>query len=237
MNVAEFALRVTGAVGIDAATASSGSSQEYTLFLSWLNEAVLQFLTLTKCTKRTATLSVTAGSADYALDTDILAFEDAYYNPNDGTSRMLRQMDSSDIRQARLNEASSVDPQFYAYEGQVIMLYPSPISSTDTLHIVYVARPSSALAATGDAPSATAYGGVPVEYHTVLESYVKWKAAEHANDAATKNGQAWREEWESGVQRAKINESRKGGLKIGQARVGYQRDWRNYAAPGVDLGY
>lgn len=237
MNVAEFANRVTGAIGIDAATANSATSNEYTLFLSWLNEGVTKFLRKTKVFKRTASLAVTAASADYSLDTDILAFEDVTYTPADGTQRSLIQIDSAEIREMRLQTTSTaMPPEFFAYEGQVIMLYPSPQSSSDTLHIVYVPRPVSALAATADTPSATAYGGIPSEYHDVLEAYVKWKAGEHANDAASQNGATFAQQWEQGLVDTRVSEQRKAGMRIGSVNIG-RRNWRNRAGNGVDLGY
>lgn len=235
MNVAEFALRVTHAIGIDAATANSATSQEYTLFLSWLNEAVIQFLRKTKVFKRTAVMAVTAGTGDYTLDSDILAFEDVSYEPATGTQRMLKQIDSWQIRDMRVLSDTTTEPEFYAYEGQTIMLYPAPRSSSDEIHIVYVPRPA-ALAATADAPSATANGGIPAEYHTHLESYVKWKAAEHANDQASQNGAVFQQQFEQGVVETRVAEQRKGGMVIGSVNIG-RRNWRSRAHPGVDLGY
>jgi len=234
LNVAEFALRVTHAIGIDAATANSATSQEYTLFLSWLNEAVVQFLRKTKVFKRTASLSVVANSGDYSLDTDILAFEDVTYAPEGGTSRSLQQIDTAEIRDMRLVPVTSADPMYYAYEGQTILLYPSPRSSSDTLHILYVPRPA-ALSATADAPSVTANGGIPAEYHPVLESYVKWKAAEHANDKASGNGQTFMQQWQEGIIDTRVSEMRKAGMRIGSVNIGH-RSWRTYAGPGVDVG-
>lgn len=237
MNVADFALRVTHAIGIDAATANSGTSQEYTLFLSWLNESVVQFLRKTKVFKVTAALAVTADVADYTIDSSILAFEDVTYVPNGGVGRSLTQVDSWMIRDMRLpTESTATDPIYFAYEGQQIMLYPTPRSSLDNLHIVYVPYPSAALAATSDAPSATANGGVPAEYHPVLEAYVKWKAGEHANDKASGNGQMFMQQWEQGVVEARVAEIRKAGMRLGSANIGRGRNWRTLAGPGVDIG-
>lgn len=235
MNVADFALRVTHAIGIDAATANSATSQEYTLFLSWLNESVEQFLRLTKAVKRTAAMSVTAGQGDYYFDTAVLALEDMTYTPASGTARSLKQIDSAEIRNMRLPTSPASPPEWYAYEGQVLMLYPEPQSSSDSLAILYVARPT-ALSATADAPSATANGGIPAEYHPVLESYVKWKAAEHANDKASGNGQMFAQQWEKGIHDVKITEIRKAGVRIGRVNIGQPNDWRTLATPGVDLG-
>jgi hypothetical protein len=235
LNVADFALRVTHAIGIDAATANSASSQEYTLFLSWLNEAVVQFLRKTKVFKRTAALAVTASQGDYNMDTDVLAFEDVTFAPSGGTSRSLTQIDTWQIRDMRLVAVTTTDPEYYAYEGQTLMLYPSPRSSSDQLHILYVPRPA-ALAATGDAPSVTANGGIPAEYHPVLESYVKWKAAQHANDKASGNGAMFQQEFEQGCVEARVAEQRKAGMRIGAVNIGRGRSAWTYASPGVDLG-
>lgn len=237
MNVAQFANRVTGAIGIDAATANSATSNEYTLFLSWLNEAVEQFLLETKCLKVTASLAVTAEQGDYTMDSSVLAFEDAYYQPASGTALMLEQCDSAEIRRMRLIPTGvSATTQFYAFEGVTLMLYPAPLSSSDTLHIVYTPYPSSSLAATSDSPSTTALGGVPAEHHHVLESYVKWKAAEYANDAASQNGLLFKQMWEQGVLKSKISLSRKAGMRTGRAVVG-RGNWRALSSPGIDVGY
>lgn len=235
MNVAEFALRVTHAIGIDAATANSATSQEYTLFLSWLNEGVVDFLRKTKLYKQTAILSVTAGQSDYSVDSAVLAFEDLYYAPNGGTSRMLEQVDSSRLRELRIMaDTTDSDPRYYAYEGNLIMMYPAPLSSSDRLHMVYVPRPT-AMSTTAHDPSATGYGGIPSEYHPVLESYVKWKAAEHANDKASGNGAAFAQQYTNGVVDARVSEQRKAGMLIGRVNMG-RANWRSYARPGVDVG-
>lgn len=236
MNVAEFANRVTGAIGIDAATANSATSNEYTLFLSWLNEAVEQFLLKTKMFKQTASLGVTADVGDYTIDSSILAFEDGYYTPNGGQARMLDVIDSYDIRRMRIATTSTdSDPRYLAYEGQQIFLYPTPRSTSDTLHLIYVPQPASTLAATADTPATTAYGGIPVQYHHVLESYVKWKAAEYTNDKASQGGSKFMQEFDQGCIQARVTEQRRAGMRWGRASIG-KRDWRWYAGPGVDVG-
>lgn len=236
MNVAEFANRVTGAIGIDAATANSASSNEYTLFLSWLNEGVEQFLLKTKIFKQYASLGVTADVSVYTIDSSILAFEDAYLTPTGGTARMLDVIDTYDIRRMTIATTNTdSDPRYIAYEGQQIWLYPAPRSTSDTLSIIYVPQPASALAATADTPATTAYGGIPVQYHHVLESYVKWKAAEYTNDKASQGGSKFMQEFDQGCIQARVAEQRRAGMRWGRASIG-RRDWRWYAGPGVDVG-
>lgn len=236
MTVAEFALRVTHAIGIDAATANSATSQEYTLFLGWLNESVVQFLRLTKVFKTITSISLTAAQENISVASTILALEDVVYNPASGQSRSLEQVDSSQIFEMRagVSPAPTTGPSWYAYEGQQILLYPPAVSASDVLDILAVPRPT-AMTATTATPSATANGGVPDEYHPVLESYVKWKAAEHSNDKSSGNGQAFKQEWDAGIVAARSTEMRKGGVLIGSVNLG-RRDWRRYASPGVDVG-
>jgi len=229
LNVATFALRVTHAIGIDAATANSATSQEYALFLSWLNEGVVNFLRKTKIYKQTAALAVTADKADYTFPTSVLAFEDVSYSPSGGQARSLTQIDSWQVRDMRHIETAT-DPLYYSYEGQVVMLYPTPRSSSDTLHILYVPRPT-ALAATADSPST-----IPEEYHSVVEAYVKWKAGEHANDKSSGNGQAFKQEYESGLVEARVAEFRKAGMRVGSANIGRGSNNAALAGPGIDLG-
>ena len=232
MNLETLRLRVQSTVGLAGGTAGN----EQTLIDGWYNEAVVQFLMETKAVKRTASLSLTGDESDYVLDDEVLAFEDVYLEPGDGSREfMLEPKDSHDIRQMRRSTTSvAAGPSFYAYEGQVVMLYPAP-STGDELHIVYVAKPTSAMAATGDDPADATHGRIPNQYHPVLEAYVKWKAAEYSNDGPSQIGQMYRSEWEQGLIKVRVIESRKGGLIAPRARVGGRR--RHAVGPGVDLGY
>lgn len=230
MNVADFALRVTHSIGIDAATANSATSEEWTLFLSLLNEAYVQFLRKTKVYKQTAQLAVTADIGDYSIDTDVLAFEDLTYSPNGGTDRSVQAIDSAEIRDMRLvADSGTGDPQYFAFEGQLIMLYPTPRSSSDTMHMVYVPRPA-ALSTTAHSPST-----IPAEYHPVLESYVKWKLSEISNDKASGNGAAFMQQWQEGIIDCRVSEMRKAGMRIGAVNIG-RRNWRSRTSPGIDVG-
>ncbi len=111
----------------------------------------------------------------------------------------------------------------------------TPVSSSDSLHIVYVPRPT-AMTTTTQSPSTTALGGVPDEYHPIIESFVKWKAAEHANDKASGNGQMFYQQWERGISETKVAEMRKAGMLIGEVNIGKGRNPYAYARPGIDLG-
>lgn len=234
MNLATFRSRVSGAIGLS----NTDGSLEQSLIDGWVNEAVEQFLVLTKMHQRTAALAVTADQGDYELDTHILSFKNAWIEPADGsTDIVLEQVDASTIHEARRYQAAApTNARWFALEGaNQLLLYPSPGSSSDLLHITYVPRPT-ALSATADAPSATANGGIPSEYHPTLELYVKWKAAEYADDRSSQAGMTYRQQWLEGVAFAKGQMLRKGGVRIGRARFGRAGRRRWPVTPGTDTG-
>lgn len=232
MNLSDFRTRAARVSGM-----STSDSSDTSLLDAWANEAVTQFLRDTKIHVRKASLAVTAGSADYTLDTDILAFMDIYITPSSGQwDGMLEPIDSAELLRRRLLSSSAeTTVRYYALQGaHTLMLYPAPQSSSDTLHVLYVPRPSSTLSATADSPSATAYGGIPTEYHPLIESYVKWKACEAEEHKPSQNGLQFQSEYERGIARVKADLNRKAGvLKAGA--VWGRRGKRFPVTPGTDL--
>lgn len=239
MNLTALKLRVQRTVGLD----SSGAvlTDEKTLVEQWADEAALKFLMETKVTKRTAVLDLTASTGDYTLDADVLAFQDAYLQPADGSQQyMVQPVSSAVIRAWRLAQVTTVGPPAYmAYEGGMIMLYPTPTSSSDKLHIVYVPRPTGTFVGGGgtEAWSDATRGNIPVEYHDILEAYVKWKAAEYSAHSPSQNGQLWHGEWESGLAKAKIHQAKKAGNPHPVARVGRRGLLRFPIGNGIDVRY
>lgn len=232
MNLATFRARVSGAIGVD----NTASSDEQALVDGWVNESVVQFLIRTKAHARLAALALTADQGDYEIDTDILAMRAAWIEPASGQDIPLRECSPDEIVNYRRFQGVTGDPsaRLFALQGSnVLMLYPPPGSSSDVLHIYYVPRPA-AMAASADTPSATANGGVPEEFHPILENYVKWKAAEYANNGPSQLGQLWKAEWEAGVVQARVANARKGGLTTQRVRIGAPARWPS--SPGVDNG-
>lgn len=234
MNLTTLELRVQNTVGLAAGTAGN----EQTLIRGWAIEAAIKFLQKTKAVKRTATMTLTANKEDYTLDADILAFEDLWVEPGDGSQTvMLIPMDSYDIREMRVtaNAVNAPPVYYYAYEGGVLMLYPTPLSSLDELHIVYVPRPTGTFTTGSDSWSDATRGAIPEQYHDILESYVKWKAAQYSNDGPSQIGRAYKDEWEMGLVEARATENKRAGVRTAYARVGRRRNFpvRN----GVDVRY
>lgn len=205
---------------------------------AWVNEAIIQFLLSTKYYILKASLGVTAGSGDYLLDTDILAFTDVWIEPaSGGQSGMLEPLDSAALMAKRLlSDPSGLPPMYYAMQGgNTLLLYPTPQSSSDLLHILYVPRPSSVLSATSDSPSATAMGGIPDEYHHLLESYAKWKACEAEEHKPSEYGLQHQAAWERGLLMVRRDMNKKSGVFKAKARWGYPGSNQFPRTPGTDL--
>lgn len=214
---------------------SPSTAADLALIDSWANEAVLQFLKDSKVYVLQAALSVTAGTPDYTLDTDILAFTDVWIGNASGEDNVLEPVDTREIIRMRLQGGTAgVQPRYYALQGSnLIMLHPSPLSNSDLLNMLYVPRPVSALAATADTPSATAFGGIPSEYHPALEAYIKWKACEAEEHKASDNGQIFYAEYQTSIARVRRDINLKAGSFKAPARYG--RGVRYPSSPGVDL--
>lgn len=230
MNLATLRTRVASATGL------TNSGTEQSLIDSWLNEAILQFLADTKMVKKTTAISATSGVGDYTLDYNVLSFEDVWYAPASGAQQVLMEpVDSRDIRQMRLYSTATPNaPYYYAFEGtNMFMIYPNAASSSDIIHMIYVATANSALSATADDPSQANYGWIPSEFHPILEAYAKWKAAEY-NDNLW--GQQWAQEYQEGITRAKSLTSRKSGTMLPVATWGRKSKRRYPTTPGTDTG-
>jgi hypothetical protein len=202
---------------------STSDSGDLALLDAWTNDAVEQFLRETKLNVRLAQLNTTAGSANYTLDTDILAMQAVWYSPAaDAQSALLQPSTPEDLVNMRLLADTTLPPRYYALAGaNTLMLHPTP-ETGDTLHILYVPR-HTALAATADTPSATANGNIPAEYHVILESYVKWKACEAEDHRMSQFGNVFKTEWDTGVAKVRAEVKKKAGVNIPSVRIGYQR--------------
>lgn len=230
MNLSTFRTRVGRAIGL-----STSDSDDLALIDSFVNEAVVQFLKDTKVNVLKASLSVTAGSSDYTLDTDILSLTDVWFDPYNGQETLLEPRDSRDIVRMRLFEsAADVSPRYYGMQGaHLLMLHPAPASNSDLLHILYVPRPSSVLSATADSPAGTAYGNIPEEYHPTVEAYAKWKAAQAEEHKPSKFGEVFQTEYDLGISRVKADMNRKAGVFLPRKLVGRAPRWP--VTPGTDL--
>lgn len=228
--------RTSRTLGISQA--ASGAERQ--LMIDWYNEAVDQFLTETKMVQKTLKLAMTANQGDYTIDDQIISMKDLNYVPSGQQGWLMIPVDETEIIQRRLlQSAVAMAPQRYALAGSnTLMVWPTPTSSSDYIHGLYVSHQTTAMTADSHSPDQAVYGGIPVEWHPVLLSYVMWQAGMLTNDIMSSAGQNYEAAWEKGLQRAKIRQTKKLGTRVAKARPGHRdKGWRNFASPGVDTGF
>lgn len=233
LNVVNRVSRTTG-------LSQAASHPERQLMIDWYNEAVDQFLVETKMVAKTVNMAVTSGQGDYTLDPTIISMKDLYYVPASGQGFMMIPVDETEISERRLLQGSpALLPERYALAGSnVLMIWPTPTSSSDAIHGLYVAHAASAMSADAHSPDTAVYGGIPVEWHPVLLDYVLWQAAAVAKDELSQAGSLYQQRWMAGLVRAKQRQAKKLGVRVPRAIPGYRdKGLRNIATPGIDTGY
>lgn len=170
---------------------------------------------------------MTAGVGDYTTDTSMLAIQDLGYTAASGASGPLTRVTPADILRFRTaTPASGARVGYYALNGNdLIMLYPTPSSSSDTLTVYYVPRPTalSSTSSTAHDPSSETYGGIPSEYHKAIELYALAQAAEFMDHQPSQFGVRYRAEYEAKLVEVKRAMRHRGGRSLGPAIVGRRR--------------
>ena len=183
---------VTGVLGLDFDPANPTNGDGPRL-LGWANDAVIDMLRRTHVYIKSESLTLTAGTGDYDLQStnkEILAIEDIYSVSN-GANFRLKRLSTTDLVNLRLFSVTTSPEQMYAMSGaNLLMLYPTPLLA-DVLTFYYVPRPT-ALATGTDDPSSTTLGGIPSEFHYGLELYMMWKAADAFDDESSSSGETYR---------------------------------------------
>lgn len=186
-SLAQYRTAISSKVGLDNSTAGDQG-----LIDLWVNEGVTDVLMRTECRMRSATMTLTAGTNDYTLDTSIMKIYDAYVTVS-GIAYWLEVCTVDDMLAMRRTTTANVSPaQFYAVGGaDLFMIYPTP-ATADTVNIYYVPRPA-VLSVSSDTPSE-----IPSEFQKAVEFYALREAADMSDDQSSQGGatyQAIYEQW------------------------------------------
>ena len=208
-TLATFRTNVSSIIGLD----NTAGGADQSLVDGWVNEA---YLTLTRDTRSKvsiATFTLTSGSADYTMDTEVLSIIDVYVTST-SVDYSLTRIAVDDLLTYRRNGATvqASPARYYAYTGgNLLMFYPTP-NAADTITVYYVDRPT-ALSASSDSPS-----DVPAEYHPLIEWYALWRAADYDDDESSKQGDRYRQWYVEGLGKMRRDLNLKGG-KLPPARI------------------
>lgn len=174
----------------------------------------------TRSKVQSATATLTSGTGDYTLDTDIIEVIDVYVTAS-GSSYKLQRVDLDQILNMWLGSSASVSPvQYFATAGgNMLSVYPTPSSSSDKLMFYFVARPT-ALSVSSDAPS-----DVPAEWHPAIEFYTLSRAADYDDDQSSAQGERYRQRYEQELTKIRRQLALKGHHRLPRATVGSNRTW------------
>lgn len=180
----------------------------------WINQGITDFLLQTGCKVISATMTLTAGSNDYSLSTDILLMKDLYLTSG-GNTYGLTEVTVPQMIELRRRSATTNSPVLYyaVAGGNLFMVYPTP-SSADVVTLWYVPRP----AVLSD-PALTP-AEIPAEYHKAVEFYALAEAADYDDDTTSAQGQRYREEYDKWVFKARKHLNRKGNVRAPKIVVG-----------------
>ena len=170
-----------------------------------MNQGVTDVLLRTHCKVSSATLTLTSGTEDYTLDTNILRIIDMFVT-SDLQDYAMERKTVAEILALRRSVASNTSPsRYYAVAGSnLLMVYPTP-SSADVVTMYYVPRPAT-LSTGSDTPSE-----IPSEFHKLVEWYALSEAADYDDDGSSNVGANYLARYEKGIAEAKAAISRKGG--------------------------
>lgn len=175
--------RVSAKLGMD----NTAAGAEQVQIDGWINEGVIETLLALKPYVSTTTLNTVAGTADYQLASSILVIKNLYVTDASSVAWSLDHISAEEILyMRRVTVASSAPPRFYALNGaNLLMLYPTP-AEVDVITMYVTPRPT-ALASAGDDPSTTSLGGIPTEYHKLIEWWALSEGADFMQDPRYKD--------------------------------------------------
>lgn len=207
MNLATYRSRLQQVLGL--------STADNTLIDGWVNDGVVDFVRRTHCNVDCGTLETIADVWKYNLPASPMSIKDVWI---DGSDTRVVAVDPSDVIRMRTSSPQVEGTYlFYALEGSdLFMLYPTP-GSIYTINVLHVPYPA-AMSLTSDSPT-----DIPVEYHLGPELYALWRAADYRDDETSKQGIAYREQYDSFVAETIASLNRKQGQRMPQARTSRRR--------------
>lgn len=229
-TLADFRTRVSRKLGLT----NEAGHDELAAIDSWCNEAVDQILLKTGCYVTTTTLALSANTKDYQLATGILDIQRVIDADNVPLEEVAPD-EIFDLRRAASTTSSTVGLRYAVDGANLFMVYPTP-SAAATLTLYYVPRPTVMSAATHDPSSVspTNYGGIPTEFHKLIELYALAEGSDYDDDQTAEQGQRYRALFDRGIAEMRRHLSLKGSRKLPRARIGGTRRRPIASDPSAD---
>lgn len=197
ITLTTYRTAIASEIGLDNST-----SGDQTQIDKWVNEGVVDFVMRTGCYVTSATLSLSAGTADYSNAFTAAMDIKTIYTTSGGINYPIARVDIDTLLQMRQASTTYSSPtQFFAFAGaNLLMVYPTPAnaassSTPDQLTAYYVPTPAT-LSVTSDTPTE-----IPGEFHPAVEQYALMRAAKYADDSTSQQGAMYAQEYERWVRK------------------------------------
>ncbi len=157
-------------------------------------------------------------STDFTIDANVFEIVDLF-STSSGTNYRLERVSINElIERKRISLVAAAPTLVYAVNGEnMIQFWPAP-SSTDTMTVYYVPKPT-ALSASGDDPSTTTLGGIPTYFHQAIKYWAFAECASYDDDASSSQGQRYIQMYEQEIVRLRKHMRRRGGNRNQRAVV------------------
>lgn len=178
----------------------------------------MEVLRRTHAYVKTASFAISANDNEYEAPSDLLATKSFINSDN----VPLERVSVEEIHDLRRGTPSTGPSSVYKYAlngANLFMFYPTP-NANGTLTLYYVPVPAQAMTASNHDPSNVTYGGVPTEYHSLIEYWALYRMASYDDDASSQVGQVYKQLFDQGVFEARRDMRRRGGRKLGPIRMG-----------------
>jgi hypothetical protein len=215
---------------------STSDADELERVDAWVNRGYEDILLRTQCKVCHGTMTTTEGEWRYALPTNTLDILEIWLESDDGSTTPFEKTDSRHLIRMRAGLETEIGspPRYFATDGSnMFMLWPTP-SSTDTINVLYVPRPT-ALSATADTPT-----DIPNEFHEGILWYALWQAADADDDSSSQMGEYYRSLYEGRdgmggyLDRIRKHNRRRGGRRL--SPVSFSRGF-GVNSRSADLGW
>lgn len=158
--------------------------------MRWINDAMRECAVDNDLLQKSASSTVTSGTSEYSLPTDILRLHSVKYNNQKLPILTLEEFDE----QFTTDGTDTGTPINCLIWAGVVRLFPTPDNSTDTLKIDYIRTPAD-VTAPANTPD------LPVGYHQRLLDYCLAQVAQQDDDLG--RYQLKMDEFRTGVQKLK----------------------------------
>lgn len=216
-NFGALKTRVSKRVGLD--TTASGNDD--VLLGEYLNDAVREFLIKTKVHIDRGEISITSETDDSELSTNVLQVSNIYITGSDTRKVVPERVTADEIIYHRtIAPTTGITTRLYCLQGDNLFMFYPALAAGTTVTVYFVPKPSEMSSGAHD-PSDPAFGGIPVQYHPVLEEYATWRMMEY--DDSPQRVQQQEQRYLRMLVEARRAIRGQGGESLGRIRVGERR--------------